>query len=502
MEESKHVVIVGAGLIGVLTAYFIAKRGEGIRVTVLERSNEVAAGTSFANAGRFALANYIQGPTARPDKVGLALSTLVPAFLRTGADKAVSPIDNNAPTPPFVVKQNATLTPNLVEWGIWFLRNCTPGAFEYNKHTTSLLSQHALDSMDSVLAEIELQKIHEVGPSGVTVFSKSQKFDDAATKAHIINSFGEQHQEQGGGSLRPSWEVLSCSECLKRYTWLQQFHNTNEPSVPTGEQLERNIAGCIANGEFTVDARAFTQEVAKLAVGTGRVQFRFNEEVDRVEVVDNKARGVILADGATQIPADEVVLCAGPWTRRLVSPFLGLTQSLPLEYMRGCSVDLLGCSNAPSTSVVDGDSGDLYYQAVPFRDARVRVIGYADFVPLGDMAVGGDLNGTELLKEKLLEYTRYTLPQLQWTATSTPWIGWRPMVGEVCLMIVWSYLTLFDPASLCLSLCVLFAVRALRCSPQTISRQLAVWGPYQTLPSTVGMVHSVSPLVLHAVYAH
>jgi glycine/D-amino acid oxidase-like deaminating enzyme len=275
-SEPKQVVIIGAGLVGVLTAYFISKRGN-CRVTVLERGNEVASGTSFANAGRFALANYAQGPTARPDKVGAAFSTLVPSFLRTSEPKPTS--DDTGAKPPFVHTQGAKLTPSLVEWGVWFLRNCTPGAFDYNKQSTMLLSHHALEAMSEVLEKIDLAKIHHAD-SGVTIFSKPEKFNSTSAKASIVNAFGEGHQQQCSGALRTSWEVLSCSECVRRYPWLQQWRNASAPAVPTAKQLEQNIAGCIANGEFTVDARLFTQAVAKLAIETGRVRFCYNEEVE------------------------------------------------------------------------------------------------------------------------------------------------------------------------------------------------------------------------------
>jgi D-amino-acid dehydrogenase len=69
MKESKHVVVIGAGVVGMCTAYYCARRGH--RVTVIERKPEERDGCSFGNAGMVVPSHFV--PLAAPGMVALGL---------------------------------------------------------------------------------------------------------------------------------------------------------------------------------------------------------------------------------------------------------------------------------------------------------------------------------------------------------------------------------------------------------------------------------------------
>src|SRR5438034_9668852 len=68
-QSSKHILIIAAGVIGLSTAYYAARRGH--RVTVLDRNPEQRDGCSFGNAGMVAPSHFV--PLAAPGMVALGL---------------------------------------------------------------------------------------------------------------------------------------------------------------------------------------------------------------------------------------------------------------------------------------------------------------------------------------------------------------------------------------------------------------------------------------------
>jgi len=86
-STTPHAVVIGAGLIGISTAYYL--RDNGYRVTVLERHPRSAWGTSFANAG--VLCPSSTAPRARPGLLaGLMSRSIAAMFTSTSTDSAQS----------------------------------------------------------------------------------------------------------------------------------------------------------------------------------------------------------------------------------------------------------------------------------------------------------------------------------------------------------------------------------------------------------------------------
>ena len=98
---SKRVVIIGAGVIGLCTAYYGARRG--FRVTVIERKGAKRDGCSFGNAGMIVPSHFI--PLAAPGMVALGLKWMW------------------NPASPFYIKPR--LAADLMDWGWKFWRAAT-----------------------------------------------------------------------------------------------------------------------------------------------------------------------------------------------------------------------------------------------------------------------------------------------------------------------------------------------------------------------------------------
>ena len=103
---SKHVVIVGGGVIGLCSAYYCMQRG--LRVTVVERNASQRDGCSFGNAGLIVPSHFV--PLAAPGMVALGLKWMA------------------SPESPFYVRPRCS--PDLLSWGFRFWRACTPQRVE------------------------------------------------------------------------------------------------------------------------------------------------------------------------------------------------------------------------------------------------------------------------------------------------------------------------------------------------------------------------------------
>src|ERR1700686_4948404 len=102
MHSSADVVIIGGGLIGVCTAYYLAE--QGARVTLVEQG-QIAAGSSYGNAGLIVPSHII--PLATPGALASGLAWMLD------------------PDSPFYIKPRLDFA--LVNWLVRFTLACTPG---------------------------------------------------------------------------------------------------------------------------------------------------------------------------------------------------------------------------------------------------------------------------------------------------------------------------------------------------------------------------------------
>ena len=101
MKRSKHIAIIGGGIVGICTAYFLQK--SGFKVTIIDRDDPGKDSASYGNAGHFS--PYASVPLNRPD-----ILADVPAMLLSSKG-------------PLALKLN--YVPKMIPWFLKFIINCS-----------------------------------------------------------------------------------------------------------------------------------------------------------------------------------------------------------------------------------------------------------------------------------------------------------------------------------------------------------------------------------------
>ncbi len=123
------VVVMGAGVIGVTTAYYLAR--QGAEVVVLDRQPGPGMETSYANAGE--LSYGMTSPWAAP---GIPMKALKWLFMKR--------------RPLFIWP---LISPTMWKWGAQMLSNCNESAYALNKSRMVRVSNYSRDVMPDLIAE-------------------------------------------------------------------------------------------------------------------------------------------------------------------------------------------------------------------------------------------------------------------------------------------------------------------------------------------------------------
>jgi len=280
-----HVVVLGAGVVGVTTAYYLCERGH--RVSVVERADAVASGASAGNGGQ--LSYSFTDAMASP-----GLLTKMPKMM-TGLD------------PAFLVRP--PVNTQLVYWGQAFLRQCTS---HQNRQNTLAILQLALRS-DSLMAGLRARTGLQFSfrRAGKLVMLGSH---DAMTEAAQVCTL----KRQFGCDAR----VVTFKEAV-----------AIEPAL---EHLQNQYAGAVYSENDQVgNSQEFTSGLSEWLRQNREVEFRLNTTVKKIVVRAGKLEAVETDSGALQ--ADAVVVSLGAWSSHLLDPLGIRTNIYP---MRGYSVTL------------------------------------------------------------------------------------------------------------------------------------------------------------------
>ena len=318
-----HVLIVGSGVIGVTTAWFLARAGAD--VTVVERREGPALETSFANGSM--LTPSLSAPWNSP---GVWL-TILKYLGRQEAALLVRP----------------AAFPGLFAWGFRFLRNSSPARHEANMKKNLRLCNYTIEIMDDIVADTSIE--HDASHSGIIEVCR----DPAAMKR------GRERCRWLGADAVPA-EELGPGEVVER-----------EPALEA-------IAGELAGGFYfeadrVGDAYKFSCGLARRTEQRGAV-FRFGKTVEGLLAAGGRVCGARLR-GGEEIRADRVVVAAGSYTANLVRP-LGVR--VPVCPAKGYSLTtpMPDGLPRPAHAVLD----DRYKAGVvPLGGRRIRVGGTVEF---------------------------------------------------------------------------------------------------------------------------
>jgi D-amino-acid dehydrogenase len=314
------VVVLGAGVIGTTTAYYLALSGH--EVTVIERQPSPALETSFANAGE--ISPGYASPWAAPGIPAKAVKWLMMRHA------------------PLIVQPRPDLA--KISWVTKMLLNCTSAAYGVNKSRMVRLAEYSRDCL------IDLRKTtgisYDERMQGTLQLFRTQKQVDGAYKdIKVLKEDGV------------PFEVLDADGCIAA-----------EPAL--ANKRHKIAGGLRLPGDETGDCYKFTNRLAEMAAAAG-VTFRYGITVERLEVAMGRVTAV--QTDAGKISGDAFVLAMGSFSPMLARP-LGI--KLPVYPVKGYSitVPIKDASKAPESTIMD----ETYKIAITRLGDRIRVGGMAE----------------------------------------------------------------------------------------------------------------------------
>jgi D-amino-acid dehydrogenase len=303
------ITVLGAGIMGVSTAWHLAELGH--EVTVVDRQGDAALETSFANAAQISV-SYCE-PWANKEAPWKALKWM---FSKEA---------------PLLFRPQMPLGKgwHQYRWALEFLANCNDTAFERNVQQLVALGAYSHSALKDIVAAtgIEYNRLEK----GIAHFYVDQKsFDAAAGAAALMAKYGVQRR------------VVSRDELLKIEPAFKLYGN-------------HIVGGTYTPSDESGDAREFTQQLALRCAARG-VQFLWNHDVLSLNKVGGSLDTVSVQDRSngkvTALRSDQFVMSMGSYTAPLLRT-VGV--NLPIYPGKGYSATfkILKPELAPQVSFID-----------------------------------------------------------------------------------------------------------------------------------------------------
>jgi D-amino-acid dehydrogenase len=366
-RKNFDVVVLGAGVIGVTTAYWLAREGKS--VCVVDRQPEAALETSFANGGQISVSHA--EPWANPSAPSKILKWL---------------FDDEAPL---------LFRPKLdVHQWLWiarFLIECLPRRADRN---TTEIVKLALDSR-ARLQEIRAREgIHyDERTKGILHFYRDRReFDSASRAAELMKKHGCERR------------VIGADEAVKI-----------EPAL---EDSRREIVGATYTAaDESGDAKKFTQALASVCERMG-VVFLYGSEVVAldadIEASIVRSVEVRTPRGYESIKARDIVVSLGSYSAPFLRPY-GISLMVYPAKGYSATIPFNGSNRAPAVSLID----DQYKLVYSNLGDRLRVAGTAELA-------GYDLSLNHSRCQSILRNAKALFPRAGKFEAATFWAGLRP----------------------------------------------------------------------------
>lgn len=312
------VIILGSGVIGVTTAYYLRKKG--LDVTVIEAESASGLATSFANGSQlsYSKTHPLSDIEILKRMPRLLFSKNTPIHIHPGIDM------------------------QFLRWGMLFLRECLPSRTHKNARQVLEIALKSREAMHQIIIEHNIS-FDYARRGKMYVFTESSEFEhtvkDADRKASGIKQ-----------------QVLTASAAAHM-----------EPAL---EDMQHLIKGAIFSEiDEAGDARKFTQGLAAVCEAMG-VTFYYNSKIEDFRVEGGVIKSVTAA--GQEFTADRFVVCLGPESPRVMKK-IGV--SLPVYPMKGYSITIPATSRAPEINITDEEKRVVYSKI----GDRLRIAGVAEF---------------------------------------------------------------------------------------------------------------------------
>lgn len=315
-----HVMILGSGVIGVTSAWYLARAGH--QVSVIDRQPGAGLETSFGNAGM--ISPGYSSPWAAP---GVPLKALK-WMLAKHAPLAISP----------------TADPHQYRWMMQMLSNCTQARYTVNKGRMMRLAEYSRDCLVELRRDTGVAYEHREQGT-LQLFRTQQQLDAVSKDIQVLENCGVPYQ------------LLDRAGCV-----------AHEPGLkPSAQKI---VGGLLLPNDETGDCHLFTTRLADKCRELG-VIFHYDCPIQRL--LDDGERIVGVATDRAIMRADSYVLALGSYTPQLLKP-LGI--ELPVYPVKGYSLTLPVARDtmAPVSTVMD----ETYKVAMTRFDDRIRVGGMAE----------------------------------------------------------------------------------------------------------------------------
>jgi D-amino-acid dehydrogenase len=316
-----RIAVLGAGVIGVTSAYYLRRAGH--QVTVIDRCGRPGLETSYANAGQISWG--YAGPWAAP---GIPLKAFKWAFQAHA---------------PLVVRPR--LDPDLFRWLWAMLKECSADRYHLNKGRMLLIAQYSHHCLIELRQRLGLS-YDQQSLGTLQVMRTPKALSQSAADVRLLQQFKIPH------------ELLDQAGCLAA-----------EPALAL---VGQKIAGGLRlPGDETGDCYTFTSALAEHCRAQ-EVEFLLGREVASLRTSRKRIEAAMFVDG-TGFQADHFVVAAGSYSVPLLA---SAGVRVPVYPVKGYSstVRITDPSAAPRSTVMD----EAYKVAVTRLGCRIRAAGTAE----------------------------------------------------------------------------------------------------------------------------
>lgn len=316
------ICILGAGVLGVTSAYELARRGH--EVTVIDRQPSAAQECSYANGGQLSYSH--SEPWANPH--------VFPKLFKWMFQEDA----------PLVLRFNADI--HMIRWGLLFLRNCAPSYARRHSEVMLRLGLYSKKKMAELMDDTKVE-FHHIGKGILHVFSDAKEFEHAKRQSEFQYTLG-------------------CAETIMTKTDALALE-------PTLADSTKPIVGAIhAPIDESGDIHVFTQNMAKYLTDKYKVQFRYSTPIKKLHKANGSISHVELENGEYVTGYDAYVMCLGAPSAVYLRQ-LGL--HVPIYPMKGYSISFPSNEHVPTVSITDTASKQVFSRLGEW----MRVAGTAEF---------------------------------------------------------------------------------------------------------------------------
>ncbi len=359
-------IVMGAGVIGVTSAYFLAK--SGYKVTVLEKNSASSLGCSYANGGQLSY-SHIE-PLASKSSLSLILKALFKPNSFLSIHK-------------FADKE-------LLKWSFQFLKNCSAKNSEINACKIYAISKKSRKALEEILLNEEGIKF-DYEKKGILHFYRDLKMFDSAIKQAEV-------QQRIGIKLH----ILNRDECIKK-----------EPTLVKLYDKEKLVGGIFYDDDASGNGMLFVKALERICQEKYGVVFQYNAEIKNIFTNYKKITGVHTTNGV--FIADKYVYALGAYGNKLLQ---GIHIDAKIYPLRGYSISIPADNEflAPSIGLTDCENKIVY--------SRIgEIFRAAGTIEIAGLKAEKNKSRVKFIEEKI----RSSFSEFGNVNKASSWMGCRPV---------------------------------------------------------------------------